>query len=273
MKKNAVVIIIYKQNPNYIERASFKQCLSIMREKHIILVCPQSLDTKYYFDIAKIEGVDLHTECFKDSFFFSVSSYNQLMLSLLFYERFMRFEYILIYQLDAWIFRDELDYWTTKEYDYIGAPWFTPKGTLANLSGNGGFSLRKVESFLLFLSLWKNDKVLYTIIDIMKAYFDTPEYPFVCFKYFKDLHLRKIFFRSIAQRNFEGNEDAVYAFFFKLSGKFKIAPSSIAMRFAFETFPEKLFIRTRSLPFGCHAFEKYSPTFWENWIPCLNNKQ
>ena len=30
---------------------------------------------------------------------------------------------MLIYQLDAYVFKDELLNWANKGYDYIGAPW------------------------------------------------------------------------------------------------------------------------------------------------------
>ena len=44
------------------------------------------------------------------------------MLSSLFYQNFYK-KYILIYQTDAFVFRDELNFWINKDYDYIGAPW------------------------------------------------------------------------------------------------------------------------------------------------------
>ena len=48
------------------------------------------------------------------------------MLSPEFYRRFSDTDYILVCQLDAYIFRDELLSWCKKEYDYIGAPWSAP---------------------------------------------------------------------------------------------------------------------------------------------------
>ena len=47
-----------------------------------------------------------------------------LMLSPFFYESFLDFKYVLIHQLDVFIFKDELNYWCNQNYDYIGAPWF-----------------------------------------------------------------------------------------------------------------------------------------------------
>jgi hypothetical protein len=44
------------------------------------------------------------------------------MLSIDFYKRFRDYKFILIYQLDAYVFRDELEYWCEQDYDFIGAP-------------------------------------------------------------------------------------------------------------------------------------------------------
>jgi len=44
------------------------------------------------------------------------------MMSPAFYDAFKAFDYILIYQLDAFVFRDELEYFCSLGYDYIGAP-------------------------------------------------------------------------------------------------------------------------------------------------------
>jgi len=98
------------------------------------------------------------------------------MLSLEFYKRFLNYKFILIYQLDAFVFNDELAFWCNKDYDYIGAPWSDISSRsifkelrsklplrykyyyirkLSNINkfvGNGGFSLRKVVSRLLLLA-------------------------------------------------------------------------------------------------------------------------
>lgn len=49
--------------------------------------------------------------------------YNRLMLSEDLYSAFSNYEYILICQSDAYIFRDELKEWCEAGYDYVGAPW------------------------------------------------------------------------------------------------------------------------------------------------------
>src|SRR5690606_31898493 len=87
------------------------------------------------------------------------------------YRRFVAYEYMLICQTDVFVFRDELLQWCEKDYDYIGAPWIASKQHLLTKVlfqitnffksrkkkkstahffkvGNGGFSLRKVQTML-----------------------------------------------------------------------------------------------------------------------------
>jgi hypothetical protein len=48
---------------------------------------------------------------------------------------------------------------------------------------------------------------------------------------------------------------------------FKVADAETAMKFSFETNPQKLFeLNGCVLPFGCHAWEKYDPNFWAKYI-------
>ena len=56
----------------------------------------------------------LSFESFEDEYFKGISGYNRLMMSEVFYRRFIGYEYILIYQLDAYIFKDELKKWCDK---------------------------------------------------------------------------------------------------------------------------------------------------------------
>lgn len=85
---------------------------------------------------------------FDDKWFESVSTYSVFMLTKEFYEKFTSYEFLLIYQLDAWVFRNELEYWCAQGYDYLGAPWFKDATTMYSKAGNGGFSLRNVRACL-----------------------------------------------------------------------------------------------------------------------------
>ena len=113
-----------------------------MSKYDIILVCPYGLDVSGYKDYITKEIR------FDASYFKSLNSYNDLMLSSAFYEKFCAYKYILLCQLDAYIFEDSLHLFTDLDYDYIGALHCTPYTGNKLLNGNGGFCLRKVESMI-----------------------------------------------------------------------------------------------------------------------------
>ncbi|MCK5681152.1 hypothetical protein KAI46_10130 [bacterium] len=61
-------------------------------------------------------------------------AYNKLLVFPGFWDAFPSFEYMLIAQLDAFVFRDNLDEWCRKGYAYIGAPWLNGFGANNTLS-------------------------------------------------------------------------------------------------------------------------------------------
>ena len=106
LKTCCVVIPVYKAIPGANELSSFKQCLKILGTHPVVLAAPQTLDTKLYDEVS---NGTVSVERFDDTYFKDLAGYNKLMLSATFYKRFAASRYILIYQLDAWIFRDELN--------------------------------------------------------------------------------------------------------------------------------------------------------------------
>ena len=76
------------------------------------------------------------------------------MLDPYLYNQFSHYDYMLLYQLDAFAFSNRLLEFCKMGYDYIGAPveryakdW---KAVGCNI-GNGGFSLRKIASMIRIL--------------------------------------------------------------------------------------------------------------------------
>ena len=262
MKPAIVVIPLYQATPNELERLSFEQCCKALGGHPICIATHTNLDIDQYKEIAIKYGVDIIKENFDEAFFASIAGYNRLMLSKSFYQRFHKYEYMLIYQLDAWVFRDELDEWCSKGYDYIGAPWIEKESdgvlTMAGV-GNGGFSLRRIQHFIDVLSYkgpvrpanqinleasLKNNlyKFLYSL-----GYQNTISY------YKKDSTLYEDVFLSIFLSNT------------KLRAK--IPDAKTAARFAFEKHPAFLYSITQKLPFGCHAWLKYEyDLFWNQFI-------
>jgi hypothetical protein len=267
----AVTIMAYEPSPSVLEQASYRQCVTVLRDHPLFLVCPESLNAEWYIDSAAEIGARIACERFDDTFFSGVAAYNNLVKALFFYERFATHEYILIYQLDAWVFRDELLFWCGKGFDCIGAPWYSDGGELLPEAGNGGFSLRKVASFLRLLSgeLEKNCSWRYDYV-----WSELHKLP--------SLRQWRIWGQAIATlarcrispsryvRQETENEDLVFHRVFSFIHPMRIASATDALGFSFERFPEDSFQKNNEkLPFGCHAFAKYNPMFWLHWIPVL----
>lgn len=247
------------------EERSLRQCLTVLGNHPICLIGPEGLDISAYEAIAKACGKTLERECFDPSYFRSVAGYNRLLLSRCFYERFAAWDYILIYQLDAWVFKDELDVWCAKGYDYIGAPWMKLNGQLDEKnSGNGGFSLRKVASFI---ELFDHEGAIWGYEGLACRY-----------RYRGPIQGRLSILRGLlgwknrlsdfAEKGDE-NEDLFFATLKHKKGKpFRIPPTSEAMYFSFEESPSMLYERTgHTLPFGCHAWEKWEyEAFWKKYL-------
>ncbi|GHV73371.1 hypothetical protein AGMMS49940_06730 [Spirochaetia bacterium] len=199
------------------------------------------------------------------------------MLSKQYYERFAGYEYMLIYQLDAYVFSDQLVQWCDQRYDYIGAPWLDAQDTGENPAfqqpfsvGNGGFSLRRVQTFqsycdyrihLIFLAHF-----LSSIFDIIVK--KTKQNPFyVLLRLCTWLPVKtfsKLFFPSEADKN---NEDVIWAKRLAVVGI--IPANNIAAQFSFEDYPEYMFqLHNGLLPFGCHHWNiYYHYQFWKSFIP------
>jgi len=112
---------------------------------------------------------DWNYECFSDEYFTSVAAYSRMCLSTKFYERFAKYEYMLIYQPDAFVFSDKLMEFCAMGYDYIGAPvWRVTWPGIKGRIGNGGFSLRKIKKFIDIIKQKKDILVSSDISEKMK---------------------------------------------------------------------------------------------------------
>jgi hypothetical protein len=240
MFKKIIVIPVYKSELSEFEKVSLTQCCKILKKHKFFLVCPNSLSPENHLNILNDWKIEYEIEKFDGYFFKSIRDYNTLMLNANFYERFACYDFMLVYQLDAYVFRDELNYWCEKNYDYIGAPWFEDfslnlsDAKLLPIAGNGGFSLRKIKSFIEILKNCEKDAG-----EFIKKYLE------------------------------EGNNEDMFFSNFACNFKkdFKVASSAEGMFFSFETHPEKLYFMTeKKLPFGCHAWERYNLDFWEPFL-------
>lgn len=260
--KNIVVVPLYESNPDQWQSLSFEQCCRILGGHPICIATNKEVDIRQYQKIASQFGLKILREDFESSYFASIAGYNCLMLDKHFYQRFAMYEYMLVYQLDAWVFRDELDYWCNKGYDYIGAPWIE-KNENGNIElagvGNGGFSLRRILHFIDVLSHRgpvRSGKQLHlepSIKNKVYQFFYSLGYQNNLSYYKKDETLFEDIFLSI----------------FLADTKLRaLTPDAkTACHFAFEQAPSYLYSKTKQLPFGCHAWQKYEyDSFWKEHI-------
>lgn len=249
-----VVIPIYKATFSPEEKRSFLQAYKILKAYPLVVIKPESLDlsglTDAYPSITLVS--------FPDFYFRGISGYNRLMLSRCFYERFLDCDYILIYQLDAYVFHDSLKDWCERGYDYIGAPWLQrriyqrpilsgimrlihayhkikgepSKQDLYDKVGNGGLSLRKTSSH-------------YRVTHEQEE---------------------RIRFYLSRKRHHLYNEDVFWATEAK---GFTYPSAREALRFAFDKYPAYCYqLNHCQLPFGCHAwYKRKMRSFWVRFIP------
>jgi hypothetical protein len=249
------------------EEISFRHLNHFLGRYDKYLVVPQSLE---------IERSGFQLQRFADSYFGSAIANARLMLSPTFYHAFRQYRYILIYQLDALVFSDRLLEWCEVDLDYIGAPWLqSPDSPWVGTPrvGNGGFSLRKVSSFLRVLSsdkYWIDPEVYWQSISSGKSGFS--RYACLPLKWLKQIkrfngvkrevelwHLRP---DGTKNEDHFWSDDAV-----RYDSHFKVAPVEVGLRFSFEVVPRRCFeINKHTLPFGCHAWPRYDRSFWEPYL-------
>ena len=238
----AVVIPVYKSEMNDNEKLSLKQCMKVLGKYPVKIVKPASLD----LNDVKEAYPTIELVSFDDAFFKDIAAYNRLMISIDFYKKFLAYEYILIYQLDAYVFRDDLNERCAKGFDYIGAPSmhmpaydalqadahqeFADALTQNRFVLNGGLSLRRIPALIRYLKIYNTF------------------YP-----------------------AWLGNEDMLFS-----QEATRLVPMKLflktpswreALGFAFEKSPAATYeITQHRLPFGCHAWERYDPQFWSAFI-------
>lgn len=152
--KVRVIIPCYKREISKEEDISLCRTRDILGHYGITLLAPYGLDLSKIYKVIP----DAEEHRMKKEFFDGFGGYNRLMLSPQLYADFLKYEYILICQQDVLVLEDRLKEFIDMAYDYIGAPiphmgpW-SPK----LYTGNGGFSLRRVEAVLEFLKKHADD--------------------------------------------------------------------------------------------------------------------
>lgn len=264
MNKPSVIIVIpiYTTRLNDWEHASLRRCFEVLSAYDKCFVKPRSLDPKPLTDLYPADLV----VNFPDDFFKGIAAYNRLMMSSRFYEAFDKWDYMLIYQPDAWVFDDRLDDWCARGYDYIGAPWI-PKPKYGRLYyrlfnrlkrafsrvsgasdysqlyyrvGNGGLSLRRIALFA---------RTAHEMESQVARYLSHPGV---------DFYNEDIFWSLEANREKE---------------RLKIPHWQEALQFSFDKNPAVCYeLNGHRLPFGCHGWSKKNMLpFWEQHIQTLRD--
>jgi len=266
MDKNLVAILIPLSTRPHLtesEKISLKHLEYYLGNYDKYFLAPSDLDFSYK---------DYPVSRFENKFFGSLEAHNRLLFSKKLYRRFRDYEYILIYHLDSLVFKSSIEKWCSLNFDYIAPPWI--KGPdlpwlKENGVGNGGFSLRKVDSFLKLLNsnekwITKNDIISNNSNgNLLQAFLRT----------LKNAARYLIPALNNINRHIKTVEDSINEdrFIWKFAQKyypdFKIAPVDIALEFAFEANVELCYRKNdEKIPFGCHAWERYDKEFWEPFI-------
>lgn len=263
--RTAIVIPIYLSTPTDDDTISLRQAYKVLSRNHqIYFIAPWNLElVSYLQQIPTAKTIRL-----QPSHFASIYAYNKLLLSNYFYRFFSNYDYILIYQTDAYVFDDQLNEWASYGFDFIGAPWCkldSDNKLVFQGVGNGGFSLRRIRSFLRVGSTFRTISPFRSISLTWKAISPT----FLGkIKAIRQFLLRNNTFHLL--NNPALNEDVYWGGIVpSLFPWFKIPAPETAGRFAFEKYPKEMMNYYNQLPFGCHAWRKYAPDFW---LPILNHK-
>lgn len=150
-----IVVPIYKEFNDLTdsELASLEQLRIVLSKRHdICFLTHDSIDIAQYKVIFNHETKPSVIYVDKKHFL-NRENYAKFVSEKTFYEYFDSYQYMLIYQLDAFVFYDKLEYWCSLGYDYIGAPFFMEDFVKeGKMVGNGGFSLRKISAMINYIN-------------------------------------------------------------------------------------------------------------------------
>jgi hypothetical protein len=229
------VVPVYKATPSKSEAFSFLQLREI-QVKNVTLMCPEGLDIRVYQDL----WPEVQVARFTPEHFLSVQTYNDFMLDPQLYETFAQhYQWMLVYQLDAFIFSNRIEEFCKLGYDYFGAPWRVgfPKLTfLFNrfpvpltmkrfYVGNGGFSLRNIPKTIDLLNRTRG-------------------------------HISRRYFM----------EDVFFGYWGSIDFQFHACPAEVGASFSCETHPDHWLKITGQFPMGTHNFERVGPEWAAGYL-------
>lgn len=213
----AVLIPIYRQEYTLEEKMSLHQIHKYLSGYHIFFVAPVGLKVEKYQALVPKAMVKF----FPKKYFSGFEGYNCLMTSQDLYLAFLSYKKVLICQTDVFVFSNDLEQFLKLPYDYIGAPCAKHKPWECRLyGGNGGFSLRNVQSILKIIEK----------------------------KFGKHGHINGMNEDTFFSDCGENGED-----------DFRVAPLDIALKFSFDQPLAKISyeLNGHKIPFGFHGWYNY----------------
>jgi hypothetical protein len=259
LEKKLVTVVVptHLPEPTALGKISLLQTLEVLGKHVITFVVPVGLDTHWYESFCRGKA-EIRFERFEWQ---GHREFSRMMLSPAFYERFLAYEYMLICHLDAFVFRDDLEAWCERGYDYIGSVIYDKgwesglpvssrkklvNGVLRKVAGiqrteyfaNGGFALKRIAAF---------------------------------HRLTRRFHRYVQFYRTLARVRGRGFLEDIFVIRHlpRLSRSFKLAPRAEAARFGAEyvNYDEsKLPFAARaqeSMPFGIHGWIQFQPDYWK----------
>lgn len=241
-------IVTPHQGPPFNEVAllSFRRSAEVLSAHRWIFAVPHGTDMTPFREIAP----NAEARYFPKEYFSSKRSAQWFYMHPELFDAFEDFDFILIHQLDVFVFEDQLQHWVDQavenNWDYIGAPWLNHQwlrfanNPLARLPwhwllnepvGSGGFSLRRVAT-----CREASRKDAWIIRKFLRHF--VPE---------------DIYWCQLAQ---------------KLGTAFHRPPIEIAAKFAFETECDRCQQMTGGkMPFAVHGWNRHDWEFWQDKIP------
>jgi hypothetical protein len=225
-----------------------------------VLLAPEHLDLGAYRELLP-SASDLRV---KPQWMASIKAYNQMMISPLVFNALAGFTHMILHEPDAIVLRDEIDYWCSQPFDYIGAPWFqgwkdpTPDAPTIGV-GNSGFSFYRLATSRRVTVSWRRwypySSVAKDLIQGLSGDRDRLRRGLI--------GLGSGGLLRGAHKLFDEHCDIFWSFIVpKLDTTFRIPPADIAVQFAWEVLPSRCMKMCRGrLPFGIHAWARYDYEF------------
>lgn len=280
MTKNdiCITIPIYKEFLSDLEIQSVQRCIDVLSNYSICFVCAKDLDV--YFYKSHFKEIKRYI-FFHEKYFKSLIGYNTLLLNVGYYNAFSKYKYMLLYQTDCYVFKDDLLFWANKKYDYLGGVWFdnfhnNPDfGAQFWYAGNGGLSLRNVETMIKVLNSKKKLKNWKQLMEEKSKLGRTKGLK--AFKYAVLFVLKAFGYKNSVKfyaQHFDNNEDVFFADLNIKYGLLKVPPVEDVLLFSWDMRPDYLYNKLKTLPFGCHAWFRDDVPYELNkgfWLKIMND--